>query len=309
MSRCLKATSRESVRSAGWALEAKTYPLNTGDDDSELQDLSRRLRIALVLSISVLLMAMLPMCCMCRSMRGCPLVVQLWVQLALASPVVVYCGQPFFERGWRSLVTRQLNMFTLISIGTGAAYLYSVVAVLMPKSLPGSLRHHGEIEVYFEASAVIITLVLLGQVLELLARRRTGHAIRELMSLTPDNAHLVRQGLEYHVLLGDVRVGDILRVRPGEKIPVDGKLTDGSSTVDESMMTGEATPVEKQPHDDVIVGGTINQSGSFLMSAERVGQNTVLSRIVQLVADAQRSRAPIQKIADTVSGFLCLPSC
>ena len=202
----------------------------------------------------------------------------------------------------RSVVTRNLNMFTLIAIGTGAAYLYSLVAVLFPSVIPDAFRHHGTVHVYFEAVAVIVTLVLLGQVLELQARRRTGAAIRELLSLTPPTARIVQDGQERDVPLEDVHQGDILRVRPGEKIPVDGKITDGKSTVDESMITGEPMPVEKQK-DDSVIGGTVNQTGSFLMVAEKVGQDTVLSRIVNMVADAQRSRAPIQKVADTVAGY------
>ena len=193
-------------------------------------------------------------------------------------------------------------MFTLIAIGTGAAYLYSLVAVLFPGLIPDSFQHHGAVQVYFEAAAVIVTLVLLGQVLELRARRRTGAAIRELLSLAPPTARIVRDGQEREVSLEEVHPGDILRVRPGEKIPVDGKITDGKSTVDESMITGEPMPVEKQK-DDPVIGGTVNQTGSFLMVAEKVGQDTVLSQIVNMVADAQRSRAPIQKVADTVAGY------
>jgi Cu+-exporting ATPase len=193
-------------------------------------------------------------------------------------------------------------MFTLIAIGTGAAYFYSLVAVLLPDLFPESFRHHGQVEVYFEAAAVIVTLVLLGQVLELGARRRTGTAIRELLSLAPPTARIVREGEEREVPLEDVHRGDILRVRPGEKIPVDGKLTEGKSTVEESMITGEPMPVEKQKGDPVIAG-TVNQTGSFLMVAEKVGQETVLSQIVNMVADAQRSRAPIQKVADLVAAY------
>jgi Cu+-exporting ATPase len=193
-------------------------------------------------------------------------------------------------------------MFTLIAIGVGAAYLYSLFALLFPGFLPDDLKAGGHIEVYFEAAAVIVTLVLLGQVLELRARRRTGSAIRELLSLAPPTARIVRDGDENEVSLDEVQSGDILRVRPGEKIPVYGKVTEGKSSVDESMITGESLPVQKQVDDDDI-GGTVNQTGSFLMEAEKVGEDTVLSQIVNMVADAQRSRAPIQKIADTVSGY------
>jgi Cu+-exporting ATPase len=193
-------------------------------------------------------------------------------------------------------------MFTLISIGTGAAFLYSLVAVLLPGVIPGDFKHNGQVEVYFEAAAVIITLVLVGQVLELRARRRTGSAIRELLSLAPPTARVVRGGTEWEVSLDEVQRGDVMRVRPGEKIPVDGRVTDGRSAVDESMITGEPLAVTKEPGDSVI-GGTVNQTGSFLMEAEKVGDETVLSQIVSMVAEAQRSRAPIQKVADSVAAY------
>ncbi len=285
----------------GMALQPKVVTLGSDHDDGELRDMSRRLVIAVILAVPVLLSAMLPMI-------GVPLdrwlspTLNLWMQLILSTPVVLWCGWPFFERGLRSVVTRRLNMFTLISLGTGAAYLYSVIVVVLPGVVPASLRHHGRVEVYFEAAAVIIALVLLGQVLELRARRKTGAAIRELMSLVPPEAHLVRDGQERDVPLFDVTAGDLLRVRPGEKIPVDGQVTDGRSSIDESMLTGEPLPVEKQAGDTVI-GGTVNQTGSLLMRADKVGGDTVLSRIVQLVAAAQRSRAPIQNLADSVAGY------
>jgi Cu+-exporting ATPase len=285
----------------GMALEPKTVELVTDDDDSELRSMTLRFWVSLVLTVPVLLLAMLPMI-------GVPVDMWLgaaahsWLQLVLSTPVVLWGGWPFFDRGWRSILTWNLNMFTLIAIGTGAAYLYSLVAVLFPKLFPESFRHHGQVEIYFEAAAVIVTLVLLGQVLELRARRRTGAAIRELLSLAPPTARLIRDGNELEVPLEEVRQGDILRVRPGEKIPVDGKLTEGKSSVDESMITGEPMPVEKQTGDSVI-GATVNQTGSFLMAAENVGQDTVLARIVNMVADAQRSRAPIQKVADMVAGY------
>ena len=263
--------------------------------------MTRRFWVGLVLTIPVLLLAMLPM-------LGVPVdrwlgaTLYPWLQLSLSTPVVLWGGWPFFERGWRSVVTWNLNMFTLIAIGTGAAYLYSLVAVLFPSLIPDAFRHQGAVQVYFEAAAVIVTLVLLGQVLELRARRRTGAAIRELLSLAPPTARIVRDGQEREVSLEEVHQGDILRVRPGDKIPVDGKITDGKSTVDESMITGEPMPVEKTK-DDPVIGGTVNQTGSFLMLAEKVGQDTVLARIVNMVADAQRSRAPIQKVADLVAGY------
>jgi len=225
-----------------------------------------------------------------------------WVQLMLATPVVLWTGWPFFDRGFRSLVTGHLNMFTLIAIGTGAAYLYSVVAVLFPAIIPHQFKHGGDVPIYFEAAAVIITLVLLGQLLEMRARSRTGAAIRELLTLAPPVARVVRDGEEREVPLDDVHRGDVLRVRPGEKIPVDGQLSEGGSSVEESMITGEPMPVEKRVGDSVI-GGTLNQTGSFLMVADKVGSDTVLSRIIGMVGDAQRSRAPIQKVADAVAGY------
>ena len=285
----------------GMALEPKTILPDTAEDGSELHSMTLRFWVSTALTVPVLTVSMLPMI-------GVPVdrwlgsTVFLWLQLLLSTPVVVWGGWPFFERGWQSIVTRNLNMFTLIAIGTGAAYLYSLVAVLFPSFIPDAFRHHGTVHVYFEAAAVIVTLVLLGQVLELQARRRTGVAIRELLSLAPPTARIVRDGQEWEVPLEQVHQGDILRVRPGEKIPVDGKLTDGRSTVDEAMITGEPMPVEKQK-DDPVIGGTVNQIGSFLMLAEKVGGDTVLSRIVNMVADAQRSRAPIQKVADTVAGY------
>ena len=285
----------------GMALEPKTVQPDAEEDDSELRSMTLRLWVSAALTVPVLAMSMLPMI-------GVPVdrwlgsTLHLWLQLLLSSPVVLWGGWPFFERGFRSIVTWNLNMFTLIAIGTGAAYLYSLVAVLFPSLIPDAFRHQGTVHVYFEAAAVIITLVLLGQVLELRARRRTGAAIRELLSLAPPTARIVEDGQERDVSLDEVHRGDILRVRPGEKIPVDGKLTDGKSTVDEAMLTGEPMPVEKRK-DDPVIGGTVNQTGSFLMVAEKVGGDTVLSRIVNMVADAQRSRAPIQKVADTVAGY------
>lgn len=271
------------------------------EDDSELRSMTLRFWVGVVLSVPVFLLAMLPMV-------GVPIdvwvgrSVDVWLQLILSTPVVLWAGWPFFARGFRSFVTWNLNMFTLIAIGVGAAYLYSLFVVLFPGLLPDDLKVDGHAEVYFEAAAVIVTLVLLGQVLELRARRRTGSAIRELLSLAPPTARVVRDGQEVEVDLEEVQSGDTLRVRPGEKIPVDGKLIEGSSRVDEAMITGEPVPVQKQPGDQII-GGTVNQTGSFLMEAEKVGEDTVLSQIVNMVADAQRSRAPIQKIADTVSGY------
>ena len=284
----------------GMELEPK-YIDAEEEDDSELRSMTLRFWVSLALSVPVFLLAMLPMVGVPVDMwLGHPL--HVWLQLMLCTPVVLWAGWPFFVRGVRSIVTWNLNMFTLIAIGTGAAYFFSLFAVLFPGLLPADLKVNGHVEVYFEASAVIITLVLLGQVLELRARRRTGSAIRELLSLAPPTARTVRDGDEQEVSLDEVQGGDILRVRPGEKIPVDGKLTEGKSSVDESMITGEPMPVQKHTGDQVI-GGTVNQTGSFLMEAEKVGEDTVLSQIVNMVADAQRSRAPIQKVADVVAGY------
>ena len=225
-----------------------------------------------------------------------------WTQFILSTPVVLWGGWPFFARGWQSVRNRSLNMFTLIAMGVGVAYFYSAIVMLFPQLFPASFQEHGKIGVYFEAAAIITVLVLLGQVLELRARNRTGHAIRALLDLAPQTAHVIRDGNEIDASLAEVHAGDRLRVRPGEKVPVDGKTIEGKTSIDESMLTGESMPVEKGPGDEVI-GGTVNQTGSFVMEAERVGSETVLSRIVQMVADAQRSRAPIQGLADKVSGY------
>ncbi|NBW96461.1 MAG: copper-translocating P-type ATPase [Planctomycetia bacterium] len=284
----------------GMDLEPKTIQAETGDDDPELRAMARRLWIAAALTLPVFLLSMLPM-------AGVPVDRMLgrtashWLQLLLATPVVLHAGWPFFARGARSLVTGHLNMFTLIAIGTGAAYFSSIVAVLFPEVIPHQFRHDGGVPVYFEAAAVIITLVLLGQWLELKARHRTGAAIRELLSLAPPLARVVRNGQESEVPLAEVHVGDILRVRPGEKVPVDGRLTEGESSVEEAMITGEPMPVEKRVG-DAVIAGTLNQTGGFLMVADKVGQDTMLSRIIGMVAEAQRSRAPIQQLADAVAG-------
>jgi Cu+-exporting ATPase len=227
-----------------------------------------------------------------------------WVQLILATPVVLWAGWPFFVRGWRSLLTRNLNMFTLIAMGTGVAWAYSVVAALAPEVFPSAFREHdGSVGVYFEAAAVITVLVLLGQVLELRARESTGGAIRMLLDLSPKTARRVRgDESEEEVNLDQVQVGDRLRIRPGERVPVDGGIVEGRASVDESMVTGESMPVSKDVGDRVL-GGTINQAGGFVMRAEKVGRGTLLAQIVQMVADAQRSRAPIQRLADQVSGW------
>ena len=225
-----------------------------------------------------------------------------WIEFALTTPVVLWAGGFFFTRAWQSIVNRSLNMFTLIAVGVGAAYFYSVVAVIAPGIFPSSFRRHGEVDLYFEAAAVITTLILLGQLIEAKARSRTGHAIKALLGLAAKTAHRVRDGQEQEIAVDEIQKGDVLRVRPGEKIPIDGVIVDGKSNIDESMITGESMPVSKRP-DENVIGATVNQTGSFLMRAERIGSETVLAQIVQMVADAQRSRAPIQKLADTVSGY------
>ena len=284
----------------GMALEPKTISAGSPEDDAELTDMSRRFWIGAALTLPVFLLAM------SHLWPNAPAWVagdaSRWIQFVLSTPVVVWAGWPFFKRGWRSVQTRNLNMFTLIAIGVGVAWVYSAVVMLFPGVFPPSMTHHGKIGIYFEAAAMITVLVLLGQVLELRARGRTGHAIRSLLDLTPPTARLVANGDENDVPLAEVKVGDHLRVRPGEKIPVDGGVIEGRTTVDESMITGEALPVEKNPGEQVI-GGTLNNTGSFVMKAERIGSDTVLSQIVQMVSHAQRSRAPIQRLADKVAGY------
>ncbi len=267
------------------------------EDDSELRDMTRRFWIGLALTLPVFIIAMgghIPGNLVGRII---PAEISKWIEFVLTSPVVLWAGLPFFKRGWKSVVTRNLNMFTLIAVGTGTAYSYSAAAALFPDIFPESFRHHGNVALYFEAAAVIIVLVLLGQLLELRARKRTGGAIRELMGLAPKQARVVRDGKERDVPLEDVREGDILRVRPGEKVPVDGIITEGQSSLDESMLTGEPVPADKK-EGDLVTGATINQTGSFLMKATKVGRDTVLAQIVRMVGSAQRSRAPIQHLAD-----------
>jgi Cu+-exporting ATPase len=287
----------------GMALEPRTVTV-AEETNPELVLMSRRFWVCLALTLPVFFLAMSGM------IPGQPLHHALslrllgLVQFALATPVVVWGGRPFFERGWASLVNRHLNMFTLIATGTGTAYVYSVVAVLAPGIFPRSFRGPGgDVPIYFEASAVITTLVLLGQVLELRARAETGSAIRGLLGLAPKTARVVRDdGSEEDVPLDHLERGDRLRVRPGEKVATDGVILEGSSSIDESMVTGEPIPVEKRVGDRV-TGGTVNGAGSFLMRAERVGSDTLLAHIVQLVSEAQRSRAPIQRLADVVSSY------
>jgi Cu+-exporting ATPase len=286
----------------GMALEPM-IPQAGAEDDSELRDMTRRFVVAAALALPVFAVAMLPM------VPGVDL--PHWVMananglgLLLATPVVFWAGLPFFLRALQALRHRTANMFTLLALGPGAAWGYSAVATLAPDAFPPRFRDaHGVIPTYFEAAAVIVALALLGQVLELRARRRTGSAIRALLALSPATARVVGPtGAEADVPIGDVQVGDRLRVRPGETVPVDGTVTEGSSAVDESMLTGEPMPVAKSPG-DAVTGGTANTTGSFLMTATGVGADTVLARIVRLVGEAQRSRAPVQQLADRVSAW------
>ncbi|HEX6121214.1 MAG TPA: heavy metal translocating P-type ATPase [Dongiaceae bacterium] len=285
----------------GMALEPERASLEEGPS-AELIDMRRRFWIGLALTIPV---AALEMGGHVLDLRH--LVAQQtsnWIQLALATPVVLWAGWPFFVRGWRSLVSRSLNMFTLIAMGVGVAWVYSIIATVSPGAFPPAFRNaDGSVAVYFEAAAVITVLVLLGQVLELKAREQTSGAIRALLSLAPTKARRIRDdGSDEEIELEQVKVGDILRVRPGDKVPIDGTVLDGRSHVDESMVTGEPVPVRKEAGAKVI-GGTINGQGSFTMRAEKIGRDTMLAQIVQMVAAAQRSRAPIQRLADTVSGW------
>ena len=272
------------------------------ESDDELKSMRLRFIVAAVLSVPVLFIAMGPMLGLPLS-TWIPKAVSGWIEFALATPVVLWAGLPFFQKGLRSIVTWQLNMFTLVALGTGTAYTYSVVALFLPGILPESFRVDGTSGgLYFEAASVIVALVLLGQVLELGAHRRTNTAIKSLLSLTPPTARLVTAAGEEEVALDRVEKGSVLRVLPGDKVPVDGVVIDGASAVDESMITGEPIPNSKGP-DDPVIGGTVNQTGSFSMRAEHVGSETMLSQIVALVGDAQRSRAPVQKLVDRVAGF------
>ena len=285
----------------GMALEPRTVTVEA--ENPELADMTRRFRISSLLTLPLLAFMVSDM------LPGRPIERALgaravtWLQFVLATPVVLWGGWPFFVRGWASIVNRHLNMFTLIAIGTGAAFAYSVAATVVPGIFPDAFRGHGgQIAVYFEPAAVIVTLVLLGQVLELRARSRTSTAIRNLLGLAPPTARRIDGDHEEEVPLASVRAGDRLRVRPGDRVPVDGVVIDGSTSVDESMVTGEPIPVEKAAG-SLVTGGTVNGTGGFVMEARRVGADTLLARIVRLVGEAQRSRAPIQRLADVVSGW------
>lgn len=287
----------------GMALEPRVAAGVHAEDDLELRSMQRRLWVGIALSVPLLAISMGGMAAG-SPLHNVPAGWMEWLQLMLATPVVLWGGWPFFQRGWASLVNRHLNMFTLIAMGTGTAYLFSLIATLAPGIFPTSfLGHGGRPEVYFESAAIIVTLVLLGQVLELRARRQTSSAIKALLDLNPKTARRLRpDGSDEETPLDHVQRGDRLRVRPGDRIPVDGVVEEGNSVVDESMITGESMPVEKSPGTKV-VGGTVNQTGSFIMRAEKLGSETLLAQIVRMVAEAQRSRAPIQSLADKVSGY------
>ena len=306
----------------GMTLEPKTVGVGDEEEQHEVNSLSRKFWIALVLTIPVLIIAMGHAIPGLHLNALVPREIGKWIEFGLTTPVVLWAGGFFFVRAWQSIANRSLNMFTLIAVGVGAAYVYSVVAVIAPGIFPESFRRHAEVDLYFEAAAVITTLVLLGQLIEAKARSRTGLAIKALLGLAAKTAHRVRNavaatpssqgiggggaaatnGQEEEIAVDAIQRGDLLRVRPGEKVPVDGVIVDGQSNIDESMITGESMPVSKGGGDKV-VGATVNQTGSFLMRAERIGSETLLAQIVQMVAEAQRSRAPIQKLADTVSGY------
>jgi len=285
----------------GMALEPRGVPHEAEKEPAELREMRSRFRVSVLLTLPVFVLGM-------GHLFGLEHVIDErtsnWIQLLFATPVVLFGGWPFFVRGWRSLLTRHLNMFTLIALGVGVAYAYSVVATVAPGAFPDAFRSaSGAVGVYFEAAAVIVTLVLLGQVIELRARSRTGAAIQALLGLAPKHARRLNEdGSEEDVPLDAIRVGDRLRVRPGEKVPVDGLVLEGASSVDESMLTGEPMPVEKTEGSRVI-GATLNGTGALVIRAEKVGDETLLARIVQMVAEAQRSRAPIQRLGDTVAGY------
>ncbi len=285
----------------GMVLEPEIITTDSNSNNSELLDMQRRFWIALVLSIPIFISEMGGHLLGFKHFISASFVI--WMQMILATPVVLWCGSPFFSRAWESIKSRNLNMFTLIAMGTGVAWIYSMVAALLPDLFPDTFRNNGLPEVYFESAAVIITLVLLGQVLELKAREQTGSAIQALLKLTPEKAtRILADKSEEEVSLDQILEGDLLRVRPGEKIPVDGEIIEGYSNIDESMISGEPIPVVKEAGSKVI-GSTINQTGSFIMKATHIGSDTMLSRIIQMVNDAQHSRAPIQRLADKVSGY------
>ncbi|PJC47059.1 MAG: hypothetical protein CO035_07605, partial [Candidatus Omnitrophica bacterium CG_4_9_14_0_2_um_filter_42_8] len=285
----------------GMNLERKAAPIGE-EDNKEARILSRKFWIGLILAFPVFLLALGEMIPVFNLKAFIPSNFSRWMQFIFATPIVLWAGNIFFIRAWRSVLNKSLNMFTLIAMGVGAAYGFSSIAVLFPDIFPQSLKTHGEIGLYFEAAAVITVLVLMGQLLEAKARSRTGQAIKALLGLAAKVAHRIRDGKEEDVAIDQIQKDDLLRVRPGEKVPLDGIITEGKSAIDESMISGEPVPVAKIEGDRVI-GATINQTGTFVMRTEKIGSETLLSQIVKMVADAQRSRAPIQKLADQVSGY------
>ena len=285
----------------GMHLEQKAAPA-TEEDNKEARMLAHKFWIGLILTIPVFLLALGEMIPALSLKAFMPSNLSRWLQFILATPVVLWAGNIFFIKAWQSVLNKSLNMFTLIAMGVGAAYSFSAIAILFPDIFPESLKKSGEIGLYFEAAAVITVLVLLGQLLETRARNRTGQAIKALLGLAAKDAHRIRDSKEEDVAINDIQRGDLLRVRPGEKVPLDGIITEGKSTIDESMISGEPTPVVKKIGDRVI-GATVNQTGAFVMRTEKVGSETLLSQIVNMVAEAQRSRAPIQNLADQVSGY------
>jgi Cu+-exporting ATPase len=287
----------------GMPLELKTATAGAGGtENNELHDMTQRFWIGAALTLPVFFLAMVHLIPAFGKEPWVDGLVSRWIQFALTMPVVCWAGWPFFKRGWRSVVTVHLNMFTLIAIGVGAAFVFSAVAMLVPQIFPHTMQHEGKVAIYFEAAAMVTVMVLLGQVLELRARSRTGSAIKALLNLAPPTARQVSPGGDHEVPLDQVKAGDWLRVVPGDKVPVDGVVVEGHSSVEESMITGEPVPMEKSVGDKV-TGGTVNGSGGFIMRAERVGSDTLLGQIVTMVSEAQRSRAPIQGLADRVAGI------
>ena len=294
-----------SCPKCGMALEPDLSTVPFGAEETpnhELIDMTRRMWIGIVLGLPVFALAMGDMVLGMGLGGRVDMRVTNWIGLAFATPVVFWCGWPFFVRGWASIVNRSANMFTLIALGVGAAYFFSAAATLVPQVFPEGFTVHGVVETYFDTAVVITVLVLLGQVMELRARGRTSMAIRQLLGMAPKTARVIRHGVESDIPLADVHVGDLLRVRPGERVPVDGVVVDGRSAVDESMVTGEPIPVEKESG-SAVTGSTVNGTGSFTMRAERVGNDTLLAQIVRMVSEAQRSRAPIQRLADIISAW------
>ena len=293
-----------SCPKCGMALEPKTASLDENEKNPELIDMTRRFIVGAILAITIVIIAMgrhLPFLSSIFDRFSADLLN--WIELILATPVVLWCGLPFFVRFYQSIINKSPNMFTLIGMGVGVSYIYSIIAVLFPQIFPNAFKdENGQVGVYFEAAAVIVVLVLIGQVLELKARSKTSGAIKALLGLVPKTARIIRDGSEEEIPIKDIKVGDLIKVKPGEKIPVDGVIVEGSSSIDESMLTGEPISVEKKKGDNVI-GATINGTGMFIMEAKKIGEDTLLAQIVKLVGEAQRSRAPVQRLVDVVAAY------